>query len=74
MERERRRERIKTHVSMRVRVVSKVVKKWLYKYHFSLWSSDRLLPQLYTTVTIASTDLLSKILLQQKLVDQASKN
>jgi len=34
MERERR-ERIKTHVSMRESVVSKVVKKWLYKYHFS---------------------------------------
>jgi len=35
MERERRRERIKTHMSMRERAVSKVVKKWLYKYHFS---------------------------------------
>jgi hypothetical protein len=35
MEREKRRERIKTHVSMRERVVSKIVKKWLYKYHFS---------------------------------------
>jgi len=29
MERERRMERIKTHVSMREMVVSKVVKKWL---------------------------------------------
>jgi hypothetical protein len=35
MERERRRERIKTHVSVREMIVSKVVKKWLYKYHFS---------------------------------------
>jgi len=36
MEREKRRERIKTHVSMRERVGSKVVKKWLYKYDFSI--------------------------------------
>jgi len=35
LERERRRKRIKTHVSMRERVVPKVVKKWLYKYHSS---------------------------------------
>jgi len=36
MESERRRERIKTHVSMRERVVLKIAKKWLYKYHFSI--------------------------------------
>jgi len=34
MKRERRREKIKTHVSMRENVVSKVVKKWFYKHHF----------------------------------------
>jgi hypothetical protein len=28
-------ERIRTHESMREMIVSKVVKKWLYKYHFS---------------------------------------
>jgi len=33
MERERRRERIKIYVSMREMIVSKVVKKWFYKYH-----------------------------------------
>jgi len=32
MEREKRRERIKTHVGIKEKVVSKVV----YKYHFSL--------------------------------------
>jgi len=34
-ERKRKIERIKTHVSMREKVVSKVVKEWLFKYHFS---------------------------------------
>jgi len=33
-ERKKNREN-KKHVSMRERVVSKVVKKWMYKYHFS---------------------------------------
>jgi len=31
---EKRIKKIKTHVNIRERVVSKVVKKWLYKYHF----------------------------------------
>jgi len=35
MEREGKKDRIKTHLSMREMIVSKVVKKWLYKYHFS---------------------------------------
>ena len=35
IERERRSERIKTHVSMRENVILKIVKKWSYKYHFS---------------------------------------
>jgi len=33
---ERRRKRIKTHMSMREMVVPKVIKKWLYKYHSSI--------------------------------------
>jgi len=37
MKRERR-ERIKTHVSMKERVVSKIVKKWLYKYYLIISS------------------------------------
>jgi len=42
----REKKRIKTHVSMKEMVVSKVVKKWLYTYHFSsffyhfFWSSS----------------------------------
>jgi len=35
IKREEERGRIKKHVSMRDMVVSKVVKKWMYKYHFS---------------------------------------
>jgi len=35
-ERERKSERINTQVSMRERVVPKVVKKWVYKYLFSI--------------------------------------
>jgi len=55
IEREIKRKRIKTHVSTREKVVSKVVKKWLYKYHFSFILCMYLLEKWYLNIHFVTT-------------------